>query len=894
MFNSPCRKRFSALRYLAYLPERLEERRLLASQPVLVADLNTDGLGSSPGGFTVFNNALYFSAFDDLHGQELWKYDGVAATRVTDIDPGPGSNPFIGPEELTVFKGALYFRAFHPATGMELWKYDGNNATLAADIFPGVSGYAPYHNSRPQGLKVIGDWLYFSASDGVSGREIWRFDGISASRVVDLNPGPGDSEPYASTYDFTEFAGAVYFIANPGDNNNRLFRYDGQNIVRVDSVAGGPQIQPFYGAENLVAFDGALYFSGAAVGDNLDRELWKFDGTGYSRVADIRPGPDGSWPKGLFTFKDALYFSASESASVGGLYRFDGVSVTRVEGMAPGPVDAPSGEFAPVIFDGDAYFAAGGQLHRFDGASTTPVSDVPVWRQGGAVFGHALYVAGEFQPSGSELARYDGDSVSLVADIRAGTQPAGPGNFSSFGGELYFTADSDQSSHGEIWKYDGTATQIADPSRDYFLPTAMVIVNGQQYFAAANDGDDGYELWRYDGDHSTKLLGDVNGFNVYPPQLGVLGNDLLFWGYGTQGGGDGPTVLGLWAFDGTTARPVAPGLVGNGDFPDSSSFTNFNGALYFRASEVYGGTMELWKFDGNSVVRAPGIPAGTLAISRGMNVYDGELYFGASDQASGGNYELWKYDGTQATLAAEIRPGPDGSDPAGFEIHEGSLYFGASGDQFGYQLWRFNSGTGAATRVTSNLALGPANLRTLAGVLYFWASTDSSTPVSLWSYDGVEAEQVAELRSGSSFFRFNGALYFGADDGLHGYELWKLEPDVLTGDLNRDGTVSIADFVTLASNFEKTNAGWADGDLNYDGRVSISDFIDLSANFGKSTIQPAEAEAEEREEPVHAAQSSVSNQPVKKPAAELNRKRSSLRVRSLARARHSHHARRHI
>ena len=34
----------------------------------------------------------------------------------------------------------------------------------------------------------------------------------------------------------------------------------------------------------------------------------------------------------------------------------------------------------------------------------------------------------------------------------------------------------------------------------------------------------------------------------------------------------------------------------------------------------------------------------------------------------------------------------------------------------------------------------------------------------------------------------------------------------LRGDLNRDRTVSIADFITLASNFGKTNATYADGD----------------------------------------------------------------------------------
>jgi hypothetical protein len=55
-----------------------------------------------------------------------------------------------------------------------------------------------------------------------------------------------------------------------------------------------------------------------------------------------------------------------------------------------------------------------------------------------------------------------------------------------------------------------------------------------------------------------------------------------------------------------------------------------------------------------------------------------------------------------------------------------------------------------------------------------------------------------------------------------------------SGDLNHDGTVSIADFIELASNFGQP-ASWDKGDLNHDGIVSIADFIGLAANFGQTT-----------------------------------------------------------
>src|SRR5213075_2776688 len=56
----------------------------------------------------------------------------------------------------------------------------------------------------------------------------------------------------------------------------------------------------------------------------------------------------------------------------------------------------------------------------------------------------------------------------------------------------------------------------------------------------------------------------------------------------------------------------------------------------------------------------------------------------------------------------------------------------------------------------------------------------------------------------------------------------------LMGDLNRDRQVTIADFITLASNFGKSETIWSEGDLNGAGVVSIGDLIDLSANFNKT------------------------------------------------------------
>src|SRR5438034_6950907 len=80
-----------------------------------------------------------------------------------------------------------------------------------------------------------------------------------------------------------------------------------------------------------------------------------------------------------------------------------------------------------------------------------------------------------------------------------------------------------------------------------------------------------------------------------------------------------------------------------------------------------------------------------------------------------------------------------------------------------------------------------------------------------------------------------GAVYssFQGISGLTGDEV--LIRYTRIGDLNLDGTVTISDFIDLASHFNTVGgATWQMGDVNYDGSVTISDFIDLASNFNQS------------------------------------------------------------
>ena len=68
------------------------------------------------------------------------------------------------------------------------------------------------------------------------------------------------------------------------------------------------------------------------------------------------------------------------------------------------------------------------------------------------------------------------------------------------------------------------------------------------------------------------------------------------------------------------------------------------------------------------------------------------------------------------------------------------------------------------------------------------------------------------------------AIFFSANDGVHGREVWAytVDPDP---DINNDGTVDRQDFEILAANYGNKESL---GDVNGDGVVDFADFLLLS------------------------------------------------------------------
>ena len=239
--------------------------------------------------------------------------------------------------------------------------------------------------------------------------------------------------------------------------------------------------------------------------------------------------------------------------------------------------------------------------------------------------------------------------------------------------------------------------------------------------------------------------------------------------------------------------------------------------------------------------RAPS-PCHPPTLPRQFASGDKLFFFGRSEETG---EELWVSDGTQSGtfMVKDIAVGIVGcGGGSGFKpvAFDGGIYFAAEDEEGHRGLWK-SDGTEAGTVRISDIHGDP--LASVSGTVYFANNDEAGT--ELWKSDGTEegSVRVTDINPGpdSSMNKYpasvaNGNLYFTADDGFHGYELWSmpLEADLaLPGDADRNGTVDFSDFLILSTNYGKTDAAFADGDFDQSGVVDFEDFLLLTANFGE-------------------------------------------------------------
>ena len=432
-----------ALLLIAAIPVRA------ASVPTItVIDTINPGSGSSdamddPDSYQAFGDYLYFSAYDDTNGDELWRTNGTTTELVKDINDTPAIGTH--PHGFTALGDYLYFSADDGTHGYELWRTNGTEVgtTLVEDI--NETGTGGFNASSPSNLTAFDDYLYFGADDGINGHELWRTNGTVTELVenINMNTSEGiDSNPA----EFTALGGYLYFSADDGINATELWRTDGTalgtTLVKDINPAGNSWPSRF------TEIGGYLFFK--ADGATQAGQLWRTDGTeaGTTLIAGV------FYPNDFTAVGSYLYFAAETTA--------DGVELWRTDGTEAGTV----------LF-----------LDINDGADDSYPYDF-------TVIGETLYFHANDGTHGTELWATTGSLTVLAYDMIAGASDADPDDFTAFGDWLYFQAETGNEGGDELWRSNVAVTErVPFPVVGQFLSdgdygVALVVAGNRLYMSA--------------------------------------------------------------------------------------------------------------------------------------------------------------------------------------------------------------------------------------------------------------------------------------------------------------------------------------------------------------------------------------------------------------------------
>ncbi|MEZ5988818.1 MAG: hypothetical protein R3F30_06790 [Planctomycetota bacterium] len=800
----------------------------------MVADLWPGKGNSDPAEMTVVGSLLFFVASDPTNGRELRVFNGTSVALVADIVPGiDGSDP----SGLAALGSKLVFAADDGKNGTELWITDGTKAgtSLLKDCWPGTTsqyGVTLINSSTPNGMttETGGKRVWFAADMG-QGNELWVTDGTTAGtfQVKDINTTSATASGNPISFRFVN--GKTLFQANDGLTGNELWVSDGTSAGTKLVL----DIRPGTGAgallTNSIVNNGLLFFRGNDT--TAGAEAWVSDGTtaGTKLLADAYAGTTAGQIFYPVIWKGKVAYGARSSAGYG-IWTSDGTTsgtsqlvvagnaslqwlaattkglffgVNGGQGVEPWVSDgtaagtkqiadlnstAATASSTPQYFveaiPGNIVFTAtdgktGKELWFTDGTAANTINadlnqptvapTLGSTPRSMAALGNLLLFAAQDVPAGRELWVSDGTAAGtkLLVDIRAGTTGSSPNYLCRLGGVVLFNAN-DGTNGAELWVTDGTAagTKLLKDIRSGSAsssPNNLCRIRDKVYFAA-NDGS-GNELWVSDGTAAgTVLLKDINTSSATasstPASLCQLGSTGSFLFRAT----DGSSGIELWISDGTAAGTQLVKDINSGSASSSpNNLASIGGMVWFSANDGAAGN-ELWVSDGTAAGTKMLVDiwqGSTAGVPNYFAEIAGKVLFQARDPLAG--TELYESDGTAAgtKLFRDFIPGygKSGGGRTSFEskaqLNDGApsyltpvgsrrLLFTVNTTSYGNDLFQ-TDGTQAGTKLAYDIA--PAN--------------NSSDP--LGQNDGFRSEYTV----------VQGKVFFSADDGVHGTELWMFD-----------------------------------------------------------------------------------------------------------------------
>ncbi len=772
--------------------------------PTLVRDINPGAPSSSPSAFhrmtfrisgTVISRT-YFAARTGEHGREPWRLTSGSSPTVAlerDINPGSGSSD---PSSFAVLN-TLNLAVIAKPTGLgrEVMTLDYNSTTAPASGTTVMTAFGTNSDRVAEGnLVALGPNVYVVIrSFSPSNAELWVTQGTAPS-TIKLRT--------ASSIRSLTFNAALF----------RLFFLSGNSSTTVLSISDGSVagtsnltsagVEPFA----LSSLGNRLLFTGIAAGSG--RELFSSDGTvaGTGLLKEVVSGSTGivenaflqttvNQTRALLAFDDKLWVSDGTTAGTTLISASSIQGGGTMTGLVPTlGSEAIIGYLADGQSAGEPFYTAGtsvstvalGNLQSDVGDSfSTPT----------ALFNGRLIFSG-FVPGQT------GSNFSLP------TSGSGPlevlGSFTNAASGVHFGRVWFRGSNGLVTS-DATAagTLTISPGRpEIRAPRCVIERNGARYYIASGNGSADIEIYRSDGTTpNTFPVTDLSAIDAGAIQdfcfegftaIAGFGERLFFVGF------EPATGFELRSLNGSDQLSLVADIRAGADDSDIFNMIALDDRLLFVANDGIFGA-ELWVTTGTAqgTSRLTDINPGPLSSTiTNLRRLGNRIVFTAISPTHGN--EVYVSDGTVAGTQ-RISDLVSGIGSAFGEyvpvFAEGSdrLYFRATSSlEPACRLFE-TDGTAAGTHCAYNSAsvsLGPVQSIVVAanGAVVFSATraTPNDGEEIRVLYNGalieVPGADIAPGPEGSAPQRLMAAgdvVYFQANDGFSGRELWQLQlPDL--------------------------------------------------------------------------------------------------------------------
>lgn len=377
-----------------------------------------------------------------------------------------------------------------------------------------VRDLRPDGPSNPMGLVGVGSRVFFTANDGVKGRELYVSDGTfdGTRRVKDIWTGAGSANPSQ----LTPFGDRLVFVARDGVN--------GQGVYITDGTFGGTRRISNRrtcgtGIDTFVVSGGLLYFA-RYDSDPFACNLYATDGTaaGTQMIASNIPGFERPT-----AYAGRIFFTDTMSSHL------------RLWKTTPGIGDG---------FKLIKNFGLGSSLSEM------------------VASGRFLYLAA----STNDLVLWRSDGTKAGTKIVNGADGpiANPGSLTDFGGVLMFSGmrlENDTVVDSGLWRSKGTLTgtrlvkEFTGQDELGHGPNALTVIGNRLFFTSwrsVEPDSTRTTLWRSNATTSSTVPLLESGIGEWVS----LGNKILFSGCNEPSCSPGPR-LHVTDTNGATVAPLA-------------------------------------------------------------------------------------------------------------------------------------------------------------------------------------------------------------------------------------------------------------------------------------------------------------------------------------------------